>query len=95
MAGAFSGRIKIGDSVLYQQLEGEIVLLNMGNQEYYGLNDIGAAMWKSLLEAGSVAAAGDRLSAMYEIDDTVIRADLQKLVRDLVDAGLLQEVSEP
>jgi hypothetical protein len=47
------------------------------------------------LEAGSVAAAGDRLSAMYEIDDTVIRADLQKLVRDLVDAGLLQEVSEP
>ena len=93
MDHASVGKVKIGDSVLFQELEEEVVLLNIANQEYYGLNDVGAEMWKSLIELGSVAAAGDRLSTRYEIDDTVIRADLQALVRALMAAGLLQETA--
>jgi hypothetical protein len=90
MAEHLTGNIRIGDSVLYQELEDEVVLLNMENQEYYGLNDVGARMWKSLMETGSVAASADRLSGLYEADETVIRADLESLVRDLTAVGLLQ-----
>jgi len=90
MDDTFTGTIKIGDSVLYQELEDEVVLLNMANQEYYGLNDVGAEMWKSLMETGTVEAAGDRLIAKYDIDDSVIRADLEVLVRNLIAAELLK-----
>lgn len=82
--------VTIGDAVLYQELEDEVVLLNMENQQYYGLNDIGAEMWKCLLELGNVAVAGDRLCDSYETDPTVVRADLESLVRDLLSAGLLK-----
>jgi hypothetical protein len=82
--------VTIGDAVLYQELEDEVVLLNMENQQYYGLNDVGAQMWKCLLELGNVAVAGDRLCTSYETDPTVIRADLEGLVRDLLSAGLLK-----
>jgi hypothetical protein len=78
--------------VLYQELEDEVVLLNMENQEYYGLNDVGARMWKSLIETGNVAASADRLSELYEADERVIRADIESLVRDLTAAGLLRRV---
>jgi hypothetical protein len=82
--------VAIGDAVLYQELEDEVVLLNMANQQYYGLNDVGAQMWKCLIELGNVATAGDRLCNSYEVDPTVFRADLEDLVNDLLSAGLLK-----
>jgi hypothetical protein len=90
MADDLTGNIRIGESVLFQELEDEVVLLNMENQEYYGFDDVGARMWKSLMETGNIAASADRLSGLYDADQTVIRADLESLVRDLTGAGLLQ-----
>jgi hypothetical protein len=90
MSDTLPGTVVIGDAVLYQELEDEVVLLNMADQQYYGLNDVGAQMWKCLMEVGSLAAAGDRLSNEYEEEQTVIRADLEALVRDLLNAGLLK-----
>jgi hypothetical protein len=81
--------VAIADSVLYQELEDEAVLLNMANQQYYGLNDVGAQMWKSLAEAGNIADAEERLLNMYEIERPALRFDLEALVRDLLKAGLL------
>jgi hypothetical protein len=82
--------VTIGDAVLYQELADEAVLLNVENQQYYGLNDVGAKMWKSLMEAGNIAAAVDLLSETYEIEQVVIRADMEGLVRELLKAGLLK-----
>jgi hypothetical protein len=81
--------VAIPDSVLYQELEEEAVLLNMANQQYYGLNDVGAQMWRSLSEAGSIADAEELLLKMYEIERPILRSDLEALVRDLLKAGLL------
>ncbi len=81
--------VAIPDSVLYQELEEEAVLLNMANQQYYGLNDVGAQMWRSLMEARNIAAAEDLLVDMYEIERPALRSDLETLVRDLLKAGLL------
>jgi hypothetical protein len=81
--------VAIPDSVLYQELEEEAVLLNMANQQYYGLNDVGAQMWRSLAQAGSIAEAEERLMEMYEIEQPALRSDLEALIRDLLKAGLL------
>jgi Coenzyme PQQ synthesis protein D (PqqD) len=81
--------VAIPDSVLYQELEEEAVLLNMANQEYFGLNDVGAQMWRSLAEAGSIAEAEAMLLEIYEIEQPTLRSDLETLVRDLLNAGLL------
>ncbi|MDP9053677.1 MAG: PqqD family protein [Acidobacteriota bacterium] len=84
--------VAIGDSVLYQELEDEVVLLNMESQEYFGLNEVGAQMWKCLMAVGDVQVAGDRLSGDYAAESSVIHADLHVLVRDLLAAGLLKAV---
>jgi hypothetical protein len=90
MNNSLPAGVAIGDSVLYQELEDEAVLLNMANQQYYGLNDVGAQMWKCLIELGDVSTAGDRLCSSYEVDPAVFRADLEELVRNLLSAGLLK-----
>jgi hypothetical protein len=91
MSETLPGAVAIGEAVLYQELEGEVVLLNMANQEYYGLNDVGAQMWKCLLEsAGSVDSAEALLGKTYDIEPSVIRADLERLVGELLKVGLLR-----
>jgi Coenzyme PQQ synthesis protein D (PqqD) len=90
MSDSLPSSVGIADAVLYQELEDEVVLLNMANQQYYGLNDVGAQMWKCLLETGDFSAACDNLCRSYEADPTVVRADLEGLVRDLLAAGLLK-----
>jgi hypothetical protein len=85
-------KVEIGESVLYQELQDEVVLLNMTNQRYYGLNDVGAQMWKSLLELGDIAAAAQCLGGSYAVEESVIRADLEGFVRSLLAAGLLRSV---
>ena len=82
--------VLIGETVLYQELEEEVVLLNMADQQYYGLDDVAAQMWKCLLEVGDLVTAGDRLSRKYDVEGTTVRADLDRLVRDLLVAGLLK-----
>jgi Coenzyme PQQ synthesis protein D (PqqD) len=81
--------VAVPDSVLYQELEEEAVLLNMSNQQYFGLNDVGAQMWRSLAEAGNIADAEALLLKVYEIEPPTLRSDLETLVRDLLKAGLL------
>jgi hypothetical protein len=90
MSETIPTKVAIGESVLFQDLEDEIVLLNMENQQYFGLNDVGANMWKCLMEAKDVASAGDRLCELYETEKTVVLADLEQLVRDLLARGLLK-----
>ena len=89
-AGPLPKTVLIGESVLYQELEDEIVLLNMADQQYYGLNDVAADMWKSLMEVGDLATVRDRLSTKFDADQAVIHADLDSLVHDLLSAGLLR-----
>jgi hypothetical protein len=83
-------RVEIGDSVLYQTLQNEIVLLNIATQRYYGLNAVGARMWELLIELRDVSSVAERLEANYEVDSAGLRADLEHLIGDLLRNGLLK-----
>lgn len=82
--------VQIGDSVLYQTLKDEVVLLNMSDQRYYGLNDTGSRMWELLLELRNVSAVEDRLFAEFDTDRGSIRDDLEQLVSKMLEKDLLK-----
>lgn len=90
MNNAIPENVQIGDSILYQTLKDEVVLLNISNQQYYGLDDVGARMWELLLELPDLTAVTHRLTSDYEVDAIVVRADLERLVEQLLNAGLLK-----
>jgi hypothetical protein len=86
---AAAERFEIAEAVLYQDIEQEIVLLNMQNQRYYGLYDIGAEMWRLLLECGDIESAARKMETRYDVDGKKVRADIRSFANDLVEAGLL------
>jgi hypothetical protein len=92
MSETVVGSVEIGDSVLYQAVGDEVVLLDMATQEYFGLDSIGADVWHLILEHRDVAAVAKRLAGIYAVDEQTARADIEPLIADLLAAKLLKIV---
>ena len=75
--------------VLLQDLEGEAVLLNLKNGQYYGLDENSFHMYKALISSPSVEAACAVLIREYEVEPDQLRADLDAFLAHLLENGLL------
>lgn len=83
-------RVVVPPQVLFQELSGECVLLNMATEQYHGLDDVGTQMWKALVETGRPEAALERLQAYYAVDRETLHRDLAALIETLRTAQLLK-----
>lgn len=83
-------RVRVPADVLVQELPGESVLLNLKNERYFGLDDMGTSMWKSLTMAPNLQAAHAALLADYEVDAQQLHHDLQQFLEQLVEHGLVE-----
>lgn len=83
-------RVRTAPDVLYQELDGEAVLLNLANEQYYGLDSVGTRMWTLLNTAPSIAAAMDTLLDEYEVEPAQLQTDLHRLINELAAQGLIQ-----
>ena len=78
------------DDVLFQEVGGESVLLNLESESYFGLDAVGTRVWMLLKEDSRLQHAYDTLLAEYEVDPKLLEADLLALVGKLADAGLVK-----
>ena len=90
MANVLLKRVSVPADVLINEIAGESVLLNLDGGRYFGLDDVGTDMWKALTGSSSIAAALALLSAQYDADRSVLKADLESLVGLLAEHGLLK-----
>jgi len=75
--------------VLYRQVDGQMVLLDLDSERYFGLNEVGADMITRLTDQPYAAALAS-LTSDYEVDPNVLHRDVTELVEALLDAGLLE-----
>lgn len=78
--------------MVWNAVPGELVLLNADLGAYYALDEVGADIWRLLLETPSVAEAKTRLADRYEAAPETIAADMDRLVADLLESKLLVQV---
>lgn len=70
-------------------LDDEVVILNLGDGAYYGLNPVAARIWELLHERRTVAAIRDQLLAEYDgVDVEDCSRAVLSLLDDLVTSGL-------
>jgi hypothetical protein len=63
---SLDSRIRINDDVLWQELQGEAVLLNLKTGVYFGLNPIGTRVWELLAATGMLRDVVDAIVGEYE-----------------------------
>ena len=84
-------RITIPPAVLSQRLSDEMVLLHLDSSTYFGLNPLGARIWRLLQSSpgSSLEQLRATLSAEYAVDDAELTRDLLQFVRVLNDHRLI------
>lgn len=82
-------RVTVPSGVMFRDLDGEAVLLELQTGRYYGLNETGTRMWLLLLEHGRLAPALDALLREYEVLESQLRGELLGFVEMLASRRLL------
>jgi len=82
-------KVTLSANVLFQQIANECVLLNLENEQYFGLDDVGARIWEVLMEESDTEKALSTLLDEYNIDEATLRQDLADLIAKLEDEKLL------
>lgn len=82
----------ISSQVHYQDLDGEVVILDGHSDKYLGLNKSGALIWRVLAKGGSPADAIQCLMETYGISRQQSESDVHQLLSELLRNRLLQPV---
>jgi hypothetical protein len=84
-----SHRAVASDNVLVRELSGEAVLLNLDNEMYFGLDEVGFRMWTVLTTSESISAAYEQLLAEYEVAPAELMQTLDDLISKCTQERLL------
>jgi hypothetical protein len=85
----YTKKMTIPETVFAQEIEGEVVLLDMASENYFGLDAIGSEIWSLLKEGKTLQEAYDVLLADYEVTPDELQHDLEAFVTKLLEAGLV------
>ncbi len=86
-------QIRIHPDVVWRDVDGEIVLLNVVSGQYFGLDEVGSRVWLLLQQDGEAGAAlsvlRDRVVAEFDVDAPTALADLTSLFKQLLEQQLV------
>ncbi|MEN9577271.1 MAG: hypothetical protein RJA70_280 [Pseudomonadota bacterium] len=89
-AGSATTRFSVPGHVVSEEVDGELVLLNLHTGIYFGLNQLGTFVWRSLQSHGDPDQAAVTVHARYpNVPVETIRKDVCDLVGELDSRGLL------
>ena len=75
--------------VLLEELNDEAVLLNLEDELYFGLDDVGLRFWQLLQEHKNSQDVINHFLQEYSVNEAEAQKDLAKLILELDGAGLL------
>ena len=83
-------KLTISPEVLFQEVSGEIALRDLASESYFGLDEIGARIWALLNEEKAVGQILEVLLEEYEVDRARLEKDVNELLENLLEAGLIK-----
>ena len=75
--------------VMARQVGDEIVILNLANGNYYGLDPVGARVWQLINEGKKLPEVCEVVLSEYAVLPEELERDLARLIQDLLAQGLV------
>ncbi|HEX7151732.1 MAG TPA: PqqD family protein [Thermoanaerobaculia bacterium] len=82
--------LRLSEGVIAKTVGEELVLLDYGAGVYYGLDAIGGRIWQLASEGKPLGAIVDTLLEEYDVTRETLEADVEALVGDLTERGLVR-----
>jgi Coenzyme PQQ synthesis protein D (PqqD) len=81
--------IHISPEVIFREVLGEAILLNLKTERYLGLDEMGTRIWKLLETSGSVQSTFTTLLEEFEVQPGRLESDLREFIDKLIENGLI------
>jgi Coenzyme PQQ synthesis protein D (PqqD) len=83
-------RVEVNEEVLFQELQGEAVLLNLKSGIYFGLDAVGTRIWQLFSTHQTLSAIAHAIIEEYDVTPECCETDLLTLVSELEQQGLVE-----
>lgn len=81
--------MKRSESAMARRVGDELVILDVNSGRYFGLNDVGALIWDYLEHDVAQDDLVDAVVASFDVDREQAANDIDDLITELVDRGLV------
>jgi len=71
-------------------LDGEAAILNLKTGIYFGLNEVGAAIWRLVAEPRPISGIVDAIVTQYEVERERCERDVVALIGEMMSRGLVR-----
>jgi hypothetical protein len=89
LSGVGARRVTMRSDVLWQQVEGSVVMIHVDRDRCFRLNGVGSRMWELLDEHGDTDAVRERLAGEFDVGSERLAGELDAFVAQLAAAGLV------
>jgi ornithine carbamoyltransferase len=83
-------KVTFAETVFAQEVDGEMVLLDMNSENYFGLDAVGTDIWQAMQENETLQEVFETLLAQYDVEEEVLKRDLTAFVHQLEESGLVK-----
>lgn len=87
---SITSEILISDEVVYRNLDGEIVLLNLKTNDYCGLDNVGSRIWQLISQHKSLERVRDELIKEFDVEKEKCTEDVLNFIKMLQDKDLIE-----
>ncbi len=82
-------RVKIPSEVIFQQLDGEAVLLSTQSEIFFGLDSVGTQIWQLIEEHSELRTVVGILLEKYDVGEEELEKELLEFIEKLHAKGLV------
>jgi len=86
---ALDRAVSIPHDVVFRELDGEAVLLNLHTGTYFGLDPVGTRIWRFCQEHGSLRSVWQAMQDEFDAPAGQLEADLLSFLDELSSNGLV------
>jgi Coenzyme PQQ synthesis protein D (PqqD) len=82
-----------GEGLVSSQIDGEIVMMSVNNEQYYGLDAVGSRIWELIAQPRSVFEVCETLLSEFQVDRDTCQRDVLKFVEHLYAEKIIRIVA--
>jgi hypothetical protein len=82
--------ITVAPDIVFREVDGEAVILNLDSGLYFGLDQVGTRIWQLIQEHGSLQKVFETMCHEFDVGSDTLERDLLGLMDELCAKGLVR-----
>ncbi|SDD55535.1 Coenzyme PQQ synthesis protein D (PqqD) [Paenibacillus sp. CF095] len=81
----------IDSNVIYVEMDGQSILLNMESSQYYALDQVGTFIWNLMKDGRTLNEMEQEILLAYDITEQQVKNDLKIYIDELCRVGIIKD----